>query len=127
MTAPCKQIAFTVLTDYVAGDLPEADAAALEEHLFSCAECGARAAELDALARTIGPAVRSAGVGGFVTDDVLNQLAREGVRMRSYALAPGGNVQCAVWDDDELMALRLRGDFGGIDEVTRSEERRVGR
>jgi anti-sigma factor RsiW len=117
-TPECERIALTDLTDYAAGELPEAEAAAIEEHLFSCAECGARAAEFDMLARAIRPAVRSAEVGGFVTDAVLNRLAREGVRVRSYALSPGAIVPCAVWDDDELMALRLRADFGEASEFT---------
>ena len=79
MNAPgCERIALADLTDYAAGELPEAEAAAIEEHLFSCADCGARAAEFDALVRAIRPAVRSAEVGGFVTDAVLNRLAREG-------------------------------------------------
>ena len=117
----CDRLGLADLTDYAAGELPEAEAAAIEEHLFSCAECGARAAELDALVRAIGPAVRSAEVGGFVTDAVLNRLAREGVRVRTYALSPGAVVPCAVWNDDELMALRLRGDFAGAGELTLSQ------
>jgi anti-sigma factor RsiW len=122
MKAPrCERIALGDLTDYAAGELPEVDAAAIDEHLFSCADCGARAAEFDALVRAIRPAVRSAGVGGFVTDAVLNRLAREGVRVRTFALSPGATVPCAVWNDDELMALRLRGDFGGASEVTLSQ------
>ncbi len=84
MNAPgCERIALADLTDYAAGELPETEAAAIEEHLFSCADCGARAAEFDALVRAMRPAVRSAEVGGFVTDAVLNRLAREGVRVRS--------------------------------------------
>lgn len=117
----CERIAFDDLTDYAAGELPEAEAAAIEEHLFSCADCGTRAAEFDALVRAIRPAVRSSEVGGFVTDAVLNQLSREGVRVRSFALSPGASVPCAVWDDDEVMALRLRGDFGGAREITLSQ------
>jgi anti-sigma factor RsiW len=122
MKAPaCERIALADLTDYAACDLPEAEAAAVEEHLFSCAECGARAAEFEALVHAIRPAVRSAEVGGFVTDAVLNRLAREGVRVRSFALSPGAIVPCAVWDGDELMALRLRGDFSGASEITLSQ------
>jgi len=109
------------LTDYAAGELPEAEAAAIEDHLFACADCAARAAELDALLRAIRPAVRSGEVGGFVTDAVLNRLAREGMRVRTFALSPGATVACAVWDDDELMALRLRGDFRGASEFTMSQ------
>jgi anti-sigma factor RsiW len=117
----CERIALADLTDYAAGDLPEAEAAAIEEHLFTCADCSARAAELDALVRAIPPAVRSAEVGGFVTDAVLNRLAREGVHVRTFVLSPGAVVPCAVWDDDELMALRMRGDFGGASELTMSQ------
>jgi anti-sigma factor RsiW len=125
MTAPgCDRLALAVLTDYAAGELPETEAAAIEEHLFSCADCAARAAELYALVRAIRPAVQSAEVGGFVTDAVLNRLARDGVRIRAFALSPGAIVPCAVWEDDELMALRLRGDFGGASEVTLTQ--RVG-
>jgi anti-sigma factor RsiW len=109
------------LADYAAGDLAEAEATAIEAHLFACAACGARAAELDALVRAIRAAVRSAQVGGFVTDDVLNRLAREGVLVRTFALSPGAVVPCAVWDEDELMALRLRGDFGDARELTLSQ------
>ena len=122
MTAQsCRRLALADLTDYAAGELAGAEAAAVEDHLFSCPDCGARAAEFDGLASAIRAAVRSAQVGGFVTDAVLNRLAREGVRVRSFVLAPGAIVPCAVWDDDELMALRLRGDFGGAAEVTLSQ------
>ena len=121
MTPGCKQISPADLIDYAAGELPESEAAAIEEHLFSCAGCAARAAELDTLVLALRPALRSAEVGGFVTDAVLNRLARDGVRVRSYALSPGAVVPCAVWEDDELMALRLRADFGGASEFTLSQ------
>jgi len=114
----CGQIALADLIDYAAGELPEADAAAVEEHLFSCTDCSARASELDVLLRAIGPAVRSGEVGGFITDEVLNQLAREGMRVRHFSLSPGAVVPCAVWEDDELIAMRMRADFGDASEFT---------
>ena len=90
MTAPgCDRVAFDDLTDYAAGELSEAESTAIEDHLFACADCSERAAELEALVRAIAPAMCTAEVGGFVTDAVLNRLAREGIRVRSYALAPG--------------------------------------
>jgi hypothetical protein len=55
-----------------------------------------------------------------VTDEVLNRLSRDGVRLRSYVLTPGASVPCAVWEGDELMVLRLRADFGGATEFTLS-------
>ena len=121
MTPGCEQLALADLIDYAAGELSEGKAAAIEEHLFSCADCAARAADLDALVRALPAALRSGEVGGFVTDAVLNRLARDGVRVRSYSLSPGAIVPCAVWEDDELMALRLRADIGGASEITLSQ------
>ena len=120
-TPVCERIADADLVDYTAGELPEGEAAAIEDHLFTCTDCAARAAGFDALLRSLRPAIRSAAVGGFVTDAVLNKLAREGVRVRSFALSPGAVVPCAVWEDDELMVLRLRGDFGGASEFTMTQ------
>ena len=119
MTA-CTRISLADLTDYAAGDLPDAEAASLEAHLFSCADCAARATAFEGLARAIRPAVQSAQVPGFVTDAVLNRMAREGMRMRTFALSPGDRVPCGVWEGDELMVLRLRGDFGSATEFTLS-------
>jgi anti-sigma factor RsiW len=122
MTVPaCEQIRFSDLTDYAAGELTEAEAAAIDEHLFSCAACAARASEFDALVRAIPPAVRSAEVGGFVTNAVLNRLSRDGARVRTFALSPGAVVPCAVWEGDELLAMRMRGDFAGASQFTMSQ------
>jgi anti-sigma factor RsiW len=114
----CEQFSIADLGDYLAGDVPEAESAAIEAHLFTCAACAARAAELDALVRGVKAAVRSGEVDGFITDAILNRLSRDGVRVRSFTLSPGAVVPCAVWEGDELMALRLRGDFGEASEVT---------
>ena len=56
-----------------------------------------------------------------MTDAVLNRLARDGVRVRVYALSAQAVVPCAVWAEDELMALRLSADFSGVTEVTLSQ------
>lgn len=117
----CARIALDDLTDYAAGDLAPVDAAAIEEHLFSCADCGARAAEFDSLIAALSQAIRSAEFDGFVTDAVLNRLARDGVRMRAFSLSPGAVVPCAVWDGDEVMALRLSGDFDPASDLTLSQ------
>jgi hypothetical protein len=29
----------------------------------------------------------------------------------------GGSVQCAVWDDDDVLVTRLRADFGGVTAI----------
>jgi hypothetical protein len=115
---PCQKLSLTDLVDYSMGDLPESQAANVEEHLFSCPDCGRQAAELDRLVGGVGRAARTGQMGALVTDAVLNRLSRDGVRVRNFALSPGDIVPCAVWEDDEVMVLRLRGDFTGISEVT---------
>ena len=114
----CERFSVADLSDYLAGDVPEADTPVIEAHLFTCAACAARAAELDTLVRGVKAAVQSGEVDGFVTDGILNHLSRDGVRVRSFTLSPGAVVPCAVWEGDELMALRFRGDFDGATEVT---------
>ena len=119
MSAPgCERLSVADLTDYLAGEVTEAETAAIEGHLFICAACAERAAELDAVVRGVKAALRSGEVDGFMTEAMLNRLSREGVRVRSFTLSPGDVVPCAVWEGDELMALRLRGDFGEATDVT---------
>ena len=46
-------------------------------------------AEADRLRDGIGALARAGSIQAFVNDAVLNRLARDGVRIRSYALGPG--------------------------------------
>jgi hypothetical protein len=73
--------------------------------------------EADRLQRSIGAVARSGGFQAFVTDSLLNQLARDGVRVRHYVMDAGGSVQSAVWDEDEVLVTRLRADFSGVTAV----------
>lgn len=114
----CDRSDSQALTDYLAGDLTPDEEGAFEAHLFSCEACARRLAELEPIARGIARSMRGAEVSGLVTDEVLNRLARDGVRVRTYTLSPGEIVPCAVWEGDELMAVRLRGDFAGLSSVT---------
>ena len=113
------------LVDYWTGDLRGQAGAAFEAHLFACDECARYLAELEALARGIDRAVRAGGLPTVVDDAVLNRLARDGVRVRTFTVAPGDVVPCAVWDGDEVIALRLQGNFRGMRRVTVVQ--RVGR
>ena len=53
-------LAFETLIAWWLGELPQAEAGALEGHLFSCAHCASRGEELAALAAGVRAAVRSA-------------------------------------------------------------------
>jgi hypothetical protein len=105
------------LSDYWTSDATPEDVERIETHVFTCAACTDLLAAADQLRRSVGDVVRAGAVQAFVTDSLLNQLARDGVRVRSYAMNAGGSVQCAVWDDDEILVTRLRADFSGVTAV----------
>ena len=107
---------FAELADYWTADA-DVDVHAIEAHVFDCTACAQLLAEAEELRRGIRLVTRTGGVRAFVTDAVLNRLAREGVRMRSYTLEPGVPIQCSAWDEDEVMVARLRGDFTGVTAV----------
>jgi hypothetical protein len=109
-------LSFGELADYWTADA-DVDASAIETHVFDCTACAQLLAEAEELRRGIRLVTRAGGVRAFVTDAVLNRLAREGVRMRSYTLEPGVPIQCSAWDEDEVMVARLRGDFTGVTAV----------
>lgn len=108
---------FGELAEYWTSDITPEDAEHIEAHVFTCERCARMLEEADRLRDGIGALARSGSVQAFVTDAVLNQLARDGVRVRYYALNPGESVHCAVWSDDDVLVTRLRGDFTGVDSV----------
>jgi Putative zinc-finger len=112
---PCPS--FGALADYWTSDLTPGDAEQIETHVFECERCARMLAEADRLRAGIGELARSGDIQAFVTDAVLNRLARDGVRVRSYAIGPGEAIQCAVWADDDLLVTRLRADFTGVESV----------
>ena len=105
------------LSDYWTTDVSPDDMERIEAHVFACSACTELLADVDRLRRSIGEVARRGGFQAFVTDSLLNQFARDGVRVRSYAMDAGGSVQCAVWDDDEVLITRLRADFGGVTAI----------
>jgi hypothetical protein len=118
MTPDSICVAFGDLVDYWTGELAKADAVQVEEHLFACGACADRLADIAALGDGIAAAVQDSRVQTVITESVLNALQRAGVRIRSYTLAPGQTVPCAVWPDDQLVVGRLRGDFTGFERVS---------
>jgi hypothetical protein len=105
------------LSDYWTADLAPDDIDRIEAHVFACAACTELLAEADRLRRSIGDVTRTGSFQAIVTDSLLNQFARDGVRVRSYAMDAGGSVQCAVWDEDDVLVTRLRADFSGVTAV----------
>lgn len=114
-SAPCPS--FGELADYWTSDITPADAERIEAHIFDCERCARMVAEADRLRDGIGALARAGSIQGFVNDAVLNRLARDGVRVRYYALNSGESVRCAVWSDDDVLVTRLRGNFAGVESV----------
>ena len=104
--------------DYWAGELDARDDERVENHAFSCAACAAALAEGEVLTDAVRRLVRSGTFHSLVSDSVLNRLARDGARIRTFSVRPGDVVPCAVWDDDDVIVTRLRGDFSGVDRVS---------
>lgn len=109
---------FADVVDYWAGDLTQAEEGRIEEHVFTCAECARELATAQALARDIASVVREGRLHSVVTDAILNRLAADGVRIRTYTLEGSAVVPCAVWADDDLVVSRIRANFEGADSVT---------
>jgi hypothetical protein len=112
---PCPS--FGELADYWTSDITPDAAEQIETHVFDCERCARMLADADRLRAGILTLARSGNIQAFVTDDVLNRLARDGVRVRYYALSPGESVRCAVWSDDDVLVTRLRGDFAGVESI----------
>jgi hypothetical protein len=110
-------LSFGELADYWSVDISDADADRIEAHVFACARCARLLEDAERLRTAIGAAAQGGLVRALVTDDMLNALARDGVRVRSYTLRPGDSVPCAAWDDDEVLVARLQGDFSGVTAV----------
>lgn len=114
MTMGCATpIADERLADYWAHDLPEADGSAIEEHLFSCADCTARLEAVAALAGGVASLARQGRISGIISRALLNRLQRDGVRIRQYTLHPGETVPCAAFPDDDVIVTAMNADLTG--------------
>jgi hypothetical protein len=106
-----------VLADYWLGALPEAAESRLETHLLACDLCGMRFREVIALAEGVRKLAREGSLRIIVSDAFLKRAAEEGLRVREYAPAAGGSVQCTVTADDDLLIGRLATNLSGTKHV----------
>jgi len=116
------------LVDYWIGDGDDADAAALEDHQWSCAACTRRLgwiARLDEASRAL---MRRGALNLPLTAALADRLAADGVRLRTYKATPNQDVACTIaldddlvvsWfdapaHDDERVAVEVRGPDGSL-------------
>ena len=116
--APCaKPIEIEPLVAYWLGELPAAADAPIEDHLFGCAHCTRRLEELAALAFGIRAVVRRGAVQAVITQPFLEQMKRQGMRIREYRLAPGERVACTIRANDDAVVGRMRVPLAGVKRV----------
>jgi hypothetical protein len=106
-----------VLADYWLGALAGPDEESVEEHLLECDLCGARLRDVIALADGVRRLAREGRLAMVVSDAFLRRAVADGLRVREYAPAPGGSVQCTVTEDDDLVVGRLAADVAEAGRV----------
>ncbi len=112
-----KPIDASVLADYWLASLESPEEEAVEEHLLDCDRCGARLREVIALAEGVRNLAREGSLQMVVSDAFLRCAAEEGLRIREYALPPGGSVQCTVTAEDDILIGRLAANLSGATRV----------
>jgi hypothetical protein len=95
------------LAEYWLGTLVSVEEESVEEHLFACAECGVRLDWVIALAEGLRAVTREGSLLTVVSETFLKRAEDEGLRVRQYAPAAGGSVQCTVTAQDDLLIGRL--------------------
>ena len=90
---------------------------AVEEHLFTCEECGARLREVISLAEAIRDLARQGSLLLIVSDAFLKRVAEEGLHVREYTPPIGGSIACTVTAEDDFLIGRLTADLSGANRV----------
>jgi len=116
MSCP-NPIEAAILADYWLAALAKPDEDVVEEHLLCCDRCGARLLEVIALAGEVRKLAREGSLRMIVSDTFLKRAAEEGLRIREYAPASGGGVECTVTAEDDILIGRLAANFGGANRV----------
>lgn len=113
---PSCDVGLDRLVDYLLDELPSEDAEALEEHLFLCSRCAARAESIDRLAAGVAEAARHAVISAVVAEPVVARARADGLTMREYRIPDGGFVACSAGPED-LTVVRLAADYRGAADL----------
>lgn len=110
-------VAWETLLAYWLGELLSDDAEALEVHYLGCGECAQRLESIAALADGIRAAVREGAVDAIVSVDFLERMRAAGLRVREYAIEPGGSAYCTIRAEDDAVASRLSAPLAGVSRL----------
>ncbi|HLS87935.1 MAG TPA: hypothetical protein VK043_16645 [Burkholderiales bacterium] len=117
-----RPLELETLVAYWLGELPAAVEAPLEEHVFGCAHCTRRLEALAAFSSGVRAAVKAGLVAAVITSPLLEEMKRQGMRIREYAPSRGGTVACTIAAEDDLVVGRLAAPLAG---VTRLDLRQI--
>ena len=106
-----------VLADYWLAELPKSEESAVEEHLMGCESCSRELEHVAALASGVRKLARQGALKMVLTQEFLDRMAKDGLRIREYAPRPGGSVQCTVTAEDDFLVSRLAADLRGIERL----------
>lgn len=106
-----------ILADYWVAALAGSEEEAVEQHLLECDQCGARLREVIAIADGVRKLAREGSLRMVVSELFLKRAADDGLRVRQYAPPPGGDVQCTVTEDDDILIGRLAANLSGAKRV----------
>jgi len=106
-----------VLADYWLALLPEHEQNAVEEHLFACDDCGSTLSEIIALREGIRNLAREGSLFMIVSEAFVENVAKQGLRVRQYAPPRSGSIECTVAAEDDLLIGRLAADLRGAARI----------
>ena len=110
-------IAAGILPDYWIGALSKIEEEAIEEHLFTCDECGGRLREVILLADAIRSLAHRGSLLMVVSEAFLKRIAEQGLHVREYAPPNGGSIACTVTAQDDFLIGRLTANLRGAARV----------
>ncbi len=124
MTTPGSgaHVALADLVAYHRRELPPHEEARVEEHFFACERCARALDSIERLRAATVALVRSGRVAGSASASLVARAEGERVRIRTYRLSPGEQVACTASPQDDLVVVRLAGDFRGFERVDLSLE-----
>jgi hypothetical protein len=99
------------------GELPDEEAAPIEEHILACGDCAGRVERLLQIARAVPEMVRSGRFAFAATTELFEELQKSRLVTRVYDLHPGSFTACTVAARDVYTGVRYHADLSGVERV----------
>jgi len=110
---PCASpVPFETLVAWWTGDLPDDEAARVEEHVFACDACADASARLAKLATGVRELLPP-----IISHARRDRLVAEGARIRVTRVEPGVDARAVFGHDVDLLVHALRADLSRAERV----------